>query len=213
MYDLPQYKENDEQKIDEFIARYPLAYLSGCDAENRPIATQIPLFLEELNGRKVFRGHIMKNTDHHRAFLHNPQVLIVFSGPNTYVSGTWYSQPYTPSTWNYMSVYIKGLIHFIDDAQLIEILRSTTLHFENNNYHSTTIYDNLPTEYTQKLMQAIAGFEIEILKLDTVFKLSQNRDEQSYDHIITQLKQKDENAQRIAAAMEQRRKNLFGGEK
>ncbi len=209
MYDLPYFKENDEQVIKEFIAKYPFAFLTGVDSENKPVATQIPVFIEEMNGRKILRGHIMKKTDHHRAFLANENVLVVFTGPHTYVSGSWYSDPHTASTWNYMSVHVKGVIRFLDDDALIDVLRLTTLHFENNNSQSPTVYDNLPADYAHQLMKAIVAFEIEIKEMDAVFKLSQNRDEASYFNIIRQLKQQDESSRGIAAEMEKRAGGLF----
>ena len=211
MYDLPYHKENNEQIINEFIARYPFAFVTGCDAENKPIATQIPVFIEKQDGRKILRGHIMKNTDHHKAFLHNHNVLVVFTGHHTYVSGTWYSNPYTPSTWNYMSVHAKGIIRFLDDEALIDVLRMTTLHFENYNHESTTIFDNLPSDYTQRLMKAIVAFEIEVKEMDTVFKLSQDRDAESYKHIQEQLRKQGEDGQVIADEMEKRKDALFPG--
>jgi len=209
MYDLPHHKEKNEQAVKELIARYPFAFLTGCDAMNHPVVTQIPVFIEEKDGRKILRGHIMKNTDHHKAFMHNQNVLAVFTGHHTYVSGTWYSNPFQPSTWNYMSVHVKGIIRLLDDTALIDVLRMTTLHFEKNNPQSTTIYDNLPAEYTKKLMKAIVAFEIEVKQLDTVFKLSQDRDAKSYDNIIKQLKKQDESGQVIAAEMEKRTREVF----
>ena len=209
MYDLPYHKEKNEQVIKEFIGKYSFAFLSGCDAEKKPVATQVPVFIEEKDGKRILRGHIMKNTDHHKAFVHNGNVLVVFTGHHIYVSGTWYSNPHTPSTWNYMSVHVKGIIRFLDDAALVDTLRMTSLHFENNNQQSPTIYDNLPSEYTQKLMKAIVAFEIEIKEIDTVFKLSQDRDVKSYRKIIANLKQQGENGQVIAAEMEKRTKQVF----
>jgi len=209
MYDLPYHKAKDEQDIIEFIARYPFAFLTGCDSDNKPIATQIPVFIEEKEGRKILRGHIMKNTDHHKAFLQNENVLVVFTGHHTYVSGTWYSNPYTPSTWNFMSVHAKGVIRFLDDNALIDVLKMTTLHFENYNPQSTTIYDNLPADYTQRLMKMIVAFEIEVKEMDTVFKLSQDRDLTSYHNIINKLKEQDESGRVIAAEMEKRTKDVF----
>ena len=209
MYDLPYHKEKDEQVVKAFIAQYPFALVTGSDAENKPVATQVPVFIEEQDGRKILRGHIMKQTDHHKAFLQNENVLVVFSGPNTYVSGTWYTNPHTPSTWNFISVYIKGKIRFLDDDALIDVLRMTSLHFENDNPQSTTVFDNLPTEYTQKLMKAIVAFEIEVTEMDTVFKLSQDRDAESYSNIIRRLKEQGESAQVIASEMEKRTGEVF----
>lgn len=209
MYDLPDYRESDEQIIRDFIAQYPFAFISGCDAENKPVATQIPVFIEERNGRKLLRGHMMKHTDHHRAFLHNENVLTVFTGKHTYVSATWYSSPNIPSTWNYMSVHVQGVIRFLDERGLEEVLRSTTLHFEDQNEASATVFQNLPTEMTRRLMQAIVAFEIDIKKMDAIFKLSQDRDAESYMNIIKKLEDQDEDGRVIAAAMQKRFKRQF----
>lgn len=211
MYNLPYHKEKDEALIKAFIGKYPFAFLSGCDAENKPVATQVPVFMEEKEGRKMLRGHIMKNTDHHKAFAHNQNVLVVFTGHHTYVSGSWYSNPHTPSTWNYMSVHAKGTIRFLDDEALIDALRMTSLHFENYDPQSPTIYDNLPPEFIGRVINAIVAFEIEIQETDTVFKLSQDRDLKSYRTIIEKLKEQGESGQVIAAEMEKRTTQVFPG--
>tara|TARA_R100001143_G_C3361139_1_gene136010 strand:+ start:5617 stop:6255 length:639 start_codon:yes stop_codon:yes gene_type:complete len=209
MYNLPYYKEQDDQIIKEFIDQHPFAFVSGCDSENKPVATQVPVFIEEKDGRKVLSGHIMRNTDHYKAFKQNENVLVVFSGCHTYVSATWYSNPHLASTWNYMSVYAKGIIRFLDDQGLEEILRKTTLHFEGYNKQSSTFFDNIPSDYKQKVMKAIVAFEIDVIEMDNVFKLSQDRDEESYQNIIEKLKTQDENGRVIANEMEKRKNKVF----
>jgi transcriptional regulator len=209
MYDLPDYKEKDEKVIKQFIDDNPFAFISGCDQDNKPIATQIPVFIEEENGKKILRGHIMKNTDHHKAFLHNPNVLVVFTGHHTYVSATWYSNPHIASTWNYMSVHAKGLIKFLDDEALIDILRKTTLHFEGYNKQSSTYFDNVDEAFKQKFMKLIVAFEIEVTSLEHVFKLSQDRDAESYSNIKEKLTQQGGDGAIIAKEMEKRTQDLF----
>jgi transcriptional regulator len=211
MYNLPYYKEHDPEVIKAFIGKYPFAFISGCDDSNLPVATQIPTFIEMKNGKQVLRGHLMKNTDHHKAFLSNPQVLTVFTGKHTYVSGSWYTDPNIPSTWNYMSVHVRGTIHFYEGEELEEVLRSTSLYFENGNADSPTVYRNLPLELRSILLKAIVAFEIEIEEMDTVFKLSQDRDQESFKNIIQQLKSQDPDAQEIAREMEKREAQFFPG--
>lgn len=209
MYNLPYYKEQDEAVINEFLAANPFAFLTGCGSENTPVATQLPLFVEEIEGRKVLRGHLMKNTDHHKAFLHSKNVLAVFAGKYTYVSGSWYSNPHSASTWNYMSVHVKGEITFLGADDLETILRQTSLHFEGQNEQSPTAFDNLPSAFKSQAMPLITAFEIEITAIETVFKLSQNRDAESYKNIIRELKKQDSDARVIASEMEKRVKKLF----
>jgi len=209
MYNLPYHKENNPQVLKEFIGQYPFAFLTGCDSNHKPVATQVPVFIETHNGKEVLRGHFMKNTDHHKAFQNNENILVVFTGRHAYVSGTWYSNPHLASTWNYMSVHITGKIRFLSEQGLEEVLRKTTLHFEQDNQASTTVFDNLPDAFKNKFMHAIVGFEIEISEFNNVFKLSQDRDHQSYLNIIEKLQQQGIDGQTIAVEMEKRTDELF----
>lgn len=217
MYDLPYFKEQDHEEIIQFMKDHPFVFLTGSDESNKPVVTQVPVFIDEKDarpdepagrGKYFLTGHIMRNTDHHKAFEKNKNVLAVFTGPHTYVSATWYTKP-MGSTWNYMSVHAHGTIRFGDTNELRNVLRRLTLHYENNNTGSTTVFDNLPAEYTESMMKAIVPFEIEINDLRHIFKLSQNRDEESYDNIIKELKQKNNDAQAIAAIMEKRKSKVF----
>jgi transcriptional regulator len=58
-------------------------------------------------------------------------------------------------------------------------------------------------------MNAIVSFEIEIESIENVFKLSQNRDEKSYDNIVHKLKEQDGDAKVIGEIMEQRKSKVF----
>ena len=209
MYDLPYHKERDPAVIAAFVRRNPFAFLTGCDAEGAPVATQVPVFMKERDGRVVLQGHLMRGTDHHKAFEQNENVLAVFTGPHVYVSGRWYSDPHTPSTWNYMSVHARGTIRFLEEAALEEMLRELTLHFENGDATSPTVYDNLPTRLTARLVKQIVAFEVEVTDLDTTFKLSQDRDRESYLRIIEELKGRGESGAAIAAEMERRMSGVF----
>lgn len=209
MYKLPSYNEDDEEIVKQFVRDNPFAFITGCDVENKPVATQVPVFIDERDGKLFLTGHIMKSTDHHKAFVENENVLAVFTGPHTYVSATWYDNPYQASTWNFMSVHAKGTIRFGDEEELIAILKRLTLHYENDNTASTTVFDNLPADYTNRLIKAIVAFEIEVTSLDHVFKLSQDRDETSYDNIVKELKQQDGDAKKIGNLMEKRKHKVF----
>jgi transcriptional regulator len=209
MYNLPYFKEGDQQITIEFMRKHPFVFLTGCDADNKPVATQVPVFIDEKEGKLFLTGHIMRKTDHHIAFEKNPEVLAVFTGPHTYVSATWYNDPHQASTWNYMSVHVKGKIRFGDGDDLVAILKRLTLHYENNDAASTTVFDNLPSGYREPLMKAIVSFEIEVNSIDNVFKLSQNRDEKSYNNIIEKLEQQSGDGKLIAEEMKKRKSQLF----
>lgn len=208
MYTLPYFKEHDPAVVLQFMREHPFATLTGC-AGDKPVVTQVPLLMEERDGKIYLQGHIMRQTDHHKAFENNPNVLAVFTSPHIYVSATWYENPSQGSTWNYISVHARGTLRFFDNDGLVELMKKLTLHFENNNPQSATVYDNLPNEYTSRLIKAITGFEIEVQQLENVFKLSQNRDEKSFHTIIEKLQQQGYNGEYIANEMKQRAAQLF----
>jgi len=210
MYHLPYFKEKDPGQVIAFMHQHPFVMLTGADANGKPVATQVPLMITAKEGQMIFRGHIMRQTDHHKAFAQNPQVLAIFTGPHTYVSASWYQDPQQGSTWNYISVQAQGRLRFMEEAELREVLRNTTTHFENDP-HSPAAYEKLPEEYIQRLIKAIVGIEITVTAIDNVFKLSQNRDEASYHHIMDKLKEGDADAQKIAGEMGTRTSQLFKG--
>ena len=208
MYNLPYYKEKDPALVLDFMKQHSFAMLIGADEENRPVATQIPFLFVEREGLLFLQGHIMKGNDHHKAFEQNNQVLAVFTGPHTYVSASWYSNPQQASTWNYMSVHAKGELRFLNEEELLHMLDETTAFYENNPA-SPSLYKELPQEYVMRLVKAIVAFEIRVTSLDHVFKLSQNRDKQSYEKILSQLAAGDYAAQAVAAEMQKRKNQLF----
>lgn len=209
MYNFSYFKEKDKQNILNFIEENPFAFITGSFQSGKQVATQIPLVLDVRNGELFLQGHIMRNTDHYKAFVENPNALIVFTGPSCYVSASWYSNPQIGSTWNYMSVHIGGEIKFMTNDKLTEFMRKLTLKFEKGNIQSLTFFDNLPEQFLNKMMPAIVGFELKADNIENVFKLSQNRDLKSYENIILKLEEQGGNSALITQEMKKRKSSLF----
>jgi transcriptional regulator len=204
MYKPKIYTEKDIKKIEKFIERYPFAQITGINSSGKPVATQVPLIFNE--NKQKLQGHVMKNTRHYKAFLQNPEVLVVFTGPDAYISGSWYKKPHVASTWNYMSVQIQGTLDFMPDDELVKLMKKFTLKFEDDDRTSPTFYDNIPDDYLKQHMQAIAGFEIKVGSMEAIFKLSQDKKEEDRNNVISQLKQKSLMAQQLAEEMEKKLK-------
>jgi transcriptional regulator len=197
MYKLPYFTEDDPAKVIAFMKENLFAVVTGT-GEQYPVASHLPLeIIEKENGRLAFAGHLMKNTDHHKAFLANNKVLVIFNGPHTHVSASWYVNPNVASTWNYMTVHAKGKIGFNDEAATYDAVKRLTERYEPAD--SPAAFDKLPEAYVSRLIPAIVAFEIEVESLENVFKLSQNHDRETRKSIAAHLQQKEgEGAQRIA---------------
>ena len=210
MYSLPHFKEKHPARIMEFMQQHPFITLCGTDANQQPVVTQVPVLISEEQGTIRIRGHIMKQTDHHLAFENNKQVLALFTSPHTYVSASWYTNKQQGSSWNYISVHARGSISFLPEEGLIQLLDDLTSHFENDT-NSPSLFKHIPGEYVSRMVKAIVAFEIKVDTIEHVFKLSQNRDAESFENIIHQLEQRDAGAKYIAEEMRKRKQELYPG--
>jgi transcriptional regulator len=208
LYNLPHFKAANEQDVVAFMKANPFIVLCGCDAGGQPVATHVPVLFEERNGKIFLHAHIMRKQDHTIAFEQNQKVLAIFHSPHTYVSASWYEDKNTGSTWNYQAVHAKGILKFLDEIALHNLLTKLTDTFENNP-HSPSLVKHLDEDYVTNMMKAIIAFEIEIISIEHVFKLSQNRDEKSYENIEAHLKEQDAGAKYIAEEMEKNKGNVF----
>jgi transcriptional regulator len=206
MYDLKVYKARKEEAVLDFIENHPFALICGVNASSKYSATHLPFLLDRREDGLYLQAHLMKHTEHYNTFLHNKDVLVVFSGPHCYISASWYTNPHSGSTWNYMSAHVYGKIRFMKDDELYRFMDKLTLKFESNNPESPTYIKNIPDDYVNKLMPAIVGIEIKVDKLEHTFKLSQDKDIKSFDTIIENLQKKDVNSQLVAEEMQKLKK-------
>ena len=213
MYKFKYFTEEDNEKVMAFMKENSFAIIVGM-GEKYPAATQVPLEIkfedktenhkpQTTNNKLFFTGHIMKNSDHHKAFLKNENVLVIFNGPHCHISASWYTNPHVGSTWNYMTVHAKGKIFFGDEAQTKKIVEELTTKYEKPE--SEASFSKLSNDYVERMVKAIIAFTIEVESVDNVFKLSQNYDEVTRQSIITHLRKNgSDNEKNIAAEIEKR---------
>jgi transcriptional regulator len=205
LYDIPYFKANDPREVIQFMKANPFAMLCGIDEKGLPVASHLPLLLEERDGRLFLEGHSMKKQDHTDAWYRNSNVLAIFSGPHSYVSASWYTNQQVASTWNYQAVHASGQLRMLDEEALHAVLTRVTRTFESPD--SPSLVERMDPAYVKQMMKAIVAFEIEVRSIEHVFKLSQNRDAHSYDNIINHLRERDPEAQQVARIMEEKRKD------
>ena len=203
MYNISYFKANNHEEIIAFMHANPFVTICGVDANGLPVATHIPILIKQEADKIILSGHIMRKQDHSNAFEINNNVLVIFSAPSAFVSASWYKEKGIASTWNYQTVHAIGKLEMKDDAHLYQLLTDLTMHFEKNPNAPTQV-KNLDPEYVQQNMKAIVSFDIEVTELKNVFKLSQNRDEESHQNIQKELSKGDAACQYMAAAMKRK---------
>lgn len=196
MYKLPYFTEQNEEVVFDFMKKNPFAFIAGINGD-RPVATHVPLDIKRDGNNFIFTGHMMKNTDHHRAFSENKNILVIFTGPHCYVSASWYVNKEVASTWNYIDVHAHGTIQFSDEEQTKRIIENITNKYELPG--SMAAFNKLPAEYVNRLVQAIIGFTIEVTVIENVFKLSQNHGAKTRESIIANLRRREDAASNAIA--------------
>ena len=203
MYKLPYFIEDNEEVVFGFMQKNSFAFIAGING-NIPVATHVPLDIKKDDQHKIiFTGHMMKNSDHHKAFEQDENVLVIFTGPHCYVSASWYVKKNSASTWNYIDVHAHGKIKFTNEEETKKTVENITDKYEA--IESEAAFKRLPPEYVDRLVKAIIGFTIEVTSLQNVFKLSQNHDPVTRGNIIENLmKRTDANSHEIATEMKKR---------
>lgn len=208
MYHVTHFKEPDRAELLHWMRLYPFVTLCGTDTNGRPQATHIPVLVKEENGSVFLQGHLMRKQEHTQTFISNPAVLAIFHGPHAYVSASVYTDPAVASTWNYLVIHARGTISFKDQTFLIKLLKELTSHFENN-IDSESLVEKMDPHYLEEHTKAIIGFEMEVESVEHVCKLSQNRNEESYDRIITFLQRKGGMDREVSELMQNRKHKVF----
>ncbi len=202
MYIPKLYREEDREKILEFLRQNEFATMVTYDGE-RPTASHLLMEVVEDGEGLFINGHMSKGNPLWRTFEKNPEVLVVFQGPHTYISPTWYNHVNVP-TWNYQAVHVYGRPRIISDRDEYYALLSRLVvrHEGGTKYRLET----LPQDFVEKEMKGIVAFQIEVTLIEANHKLSQNRGDEDYHTIIARLEEReDEMSYGVAEAMKRQR--------
>ena len=174
MYPPPQHQSSDIQKMIEVIKHYPLGMLIT-SIENAPYVSHIPFIYSEENGKLV--AHIDALNPQLKSLEDNAEALVVFKGPDTYISPSVYSTKQLP-TWNYIIVHVSGTIKMIKEPKAIkESMIVMTEFLEGTNPEFVLNYNDVRMD---RLIPHIKVFEITIAHWEGKFKLSQDKNEEDY---------------------------------
>ncbi len=204
MYIPAIYKNEDPIAINDFLQKNSFGILVN-QVDEKPWATHIPLELDtNESGKQIFYGHLSKENPQWKSFASDSQVLAIFSGPNSYISPSWYDHENVP-TWNYTAVHVYGIIKIIEGEVLLASLKKLVDKYEARSENPIRMEDL--SEETMRQTRGIIAFEIEIIEIQAVHKLSQNRDDKNYQNIISELeKTRESNSIAIAKEMSKCRK-------
>ncbi len=179
MYVPPLFRMGEEAEVMAFCQAHPFALLVTHGRDGL-FATHLPVILKEGEGTgPSFFGHVAKANPHWRNTDGGAEALLVFSGPQAYVTPSWYATKKETGkvvpTWNYASVHVRGRVSWpTDEAFLRQNLADLTDRHESGRDHPWALGD-APDDFIAMQMRAIVGMQFQVSSFDAKLKMSQNR--------------------------------------
>jgi len=168
-------------------------------------ASHLPVMVHDHGKDIVIDSHMAKNNAQWKEFF-DDEVMVIFAGPHAYVSPRWYEDKERVPTWNYAAVHAYGAPKVVADPKLK--YESQRRLIEAMDPQWLPQFDALRQEYVDRMLEGIVNFQIAVTRLETRWKLSQNRSRREQELIAAQLEKSGDTMERALAALT--RKHLVG---
>jgi transcriptional regulator len=167
--------------------------------------SHLPVMVQERDAKLVLDMHMAKNNPQWKEFF-GEEVMVVFFGPHAYVSPRWYEDQERVPTWNYAAVHAYGVAKIIEEERAKHASQRRLVEAMDPQWLPK--FDALRPQYVTGMLAGIVNFEIPVTRLETRWKLSQNRSRRERELIAEALERSTDSAERALAALT--RKHLDG---
>ncbi len=176
---LPQhFEETRPAVLHQLLQAHPLGLLITLDSAGAPVANPVPLLLDTQRGALgTLCGHVARANPVWQAA--GQQVLVVFQGPDGYISPNGYASKQEHGkvvpTWNYATVQARGPLVALDEAAATHAIVSRLTDAHEARQPRPWAVGDAPDNYIASMLKAIVCIEIPLTALVGKYKLSQNR--------------------------------------
>ncbi|MFO1089656.1 MAG: FMN-binding negative transcriptional regulator [Hyphomicrobiales bacterium] len=180
MYQPAHHREDRLEVQHALIESHPFGLLVSVGPDG-PLANGLPFILKRDAGPfGTLHAHMARANTQWQT-LDGQRVLVVFQGPQTYVSPSFYETKRETGkvvpTWNYAMVQARGIARVHADAAWLDRqVEALTDEHETHRAHAWAVSD-APRPYIESQLRGIVGVEIEIAAIEGKWKVSQNRPE------------------------------------
>jgi transcriptional regulator len=199
MYNPQRFKSDDINEVFDLMDQNPFATVVSV-VEGHPLVSHLPLTPQMVGEKIELIGHLARANPHWKS-LANSYTVVIFHGPQTYITPKWYAENDVP-TWNYSTVHVTGKIELIESYEgIVECLQDLTAHVERHwpSGWEFLIPDELKGDI---LTRSIVGFRIKVEEIQFKKKLSQNRTEADRAGVLIGLETRDDdNSQSVLKEM------------
>jgi transcriptional regulator len=178
MYLPSHFEEARTEVLHAAIRAHPLGLLVTHGADGLT-ANSVPFMVDAQPGlHGTLRAHVARANPVWRAAA-DTEVLVVFQGPQAYISPGWYATKAATGkvvpTWNYVMVQARGRLRAIEDTVALHALVTRLTDTHESTQRRPWAVSDAPGDYIDSMLRAIVGIEIELSGLSGKWKVSQNR--------------------------------------
>jgi transcriptional regulator len=197
MYSPPYNRVEDRRELVEFMRANSFALLVTATG-GVPMASHLPVTVEDDAQGLVIHSHMAKPNPQWQEFFED-EVLVVFWGPHAYVSPRWYEAAERVPTWNYAAVHAYGKVRVTADRTVKHASQRRLVGELDPEWLPK--FDALRAEYVEQMLEGIVTFDIAVTRLETRWKLSQNRGRREQELIAAELDKSADPQLRALAAL------------
>jgi len=147
----------------------------------------------------VLDMHMARNNPQWNEFFDDQEVMVVFSGPHAYVSPRWYEDKERVPTWNYAAVHAYGFPKVLSDPKAKHENQRRLVAAMDPQWLPE--FDKLSEKYVTMMLEGIVNFEIAVTRVETRWKLSQNRSRREMELIAVQLDKSGDSLEKALGAL------------
>ena len=197
MYSPPYNRVEDRAELAAFMRANSFAVLvTGTGGTLH--ASHLPVRVSGHDPKIVLDMHMAKNNPQWKEFF-DDEVMVVFAGPHAYVSPRWYEEEQRVPTWNYAAVHAYGVPAVVSEkSRKYESQRRLVAEMDPQWLPK---FDSLSNDYVDRMLAGIVNFEIPVARLETRWKLSQNRGRREMELIADELAKSDDSVERALSAL------------
>jgi transcriptional regulator len=197
MYSPPYNQIEKRAEIIEFMRAHNFPLLvTGTGGSLH--GSHLPAMVHERDAKIVLDMHMAKNNPQWQEFF-DEEVMVVFTGPHAYISPRWYEEKERVPTWNYTAVHAYGTARVIDDRKAKYASQRRLVAAMDPQWLPQ--FDALREEYVKRMLEGIVNFEIAVTRIETRWKLSQNRSRREMELIAAQLDESADSGELALAAI------------
>src|SRR4051812_44006866 len=155
------------------------------------LASHLPALIQEEGERIVIDMHMAHaNPQWHEFF--DEEALVIFTGPHGYVSPRWYEDQERVPTWNYTAVHAYGIPVMVNDPAKKHASQRRLVEYMDPQWLPR--FDALSEKYVSGMLNGIVNFQIPVTRIETRWKLSQNRGKREMELIAGELEKAGDTA-------------------